>query len=372
MRILHINCNYIGTTLHQLMVEKLDALGYENQVYCPTYDAGTGVITPNENVCVSECFRKWDRVLFDYKQSKILRDIEARFDVGSFDCIHAYTLFTDGNCAMKLSQKYGIPYVVAVRNTDVNAFFKTMIHLRPRGIEVMRNAHRIFFLSEAYRAQVFGKYVPEKHRASLTEKTRIIPNGIDDFWFQNPPQALSESEGTCIRLVYAGRIDQNKNIPTIQKAVRILKDRGHDARLTVVGKVIDRKEFQRISADENTTCHPAQPKESLIGIYRNHDLFVMPSFTESFGLVYAEAMSQGLPVIYTKGQGFDKQFPEGEAGRHVMADSPEDVAEKILEVYQHRQEISCRVPGLSARFQWDQIVGKYHAIYQALNPRRDA
>ena len=47
MRILHINCNYIGTTLHQLMVEKLDALGYENQVYCPTYDAGTGVITPN-------------------------------------------------------------------------------------------------------------------------------------------------------------------------------------------------------------------------------------------------------------------------------------------------------------------------------------
>ena len=366
MRILHINCNYIGTTLHQLMVEKLDALGYENQVYCPTYDAGTGVITPNENVCVSECFRKWDRVLFDYKQSKILRDIEARFDVASFDCIHAYTLFTDGNCAMKLSQKYGIPYVVAVRNTDVNAFFKTMIHLRPRGIEVMRNAHRIFFLSEAYRAQVFEKYVPEKHRASLTEKTRIIPNGIDDFWFQNPPQALSESEGTCIRLVYAGRIDQNKNIPTIQKAVRILKDRGHDARLTVVGKIIDQKEFQRISADENTTCHPAQPKESLIQIYRNHDLFVMPSFTESFGMVYAEAMSQGLPVIYTKGQGFDGQFPEGQVGYAVNPASAEDVADKILRAWEYKDRLSQNGIACSGKFRWEDIVMQYHEIYTGI------
>ena len=366
MRILHINCNYIGTTLHQLMVEKLDALGYENQVYCPTYDAGTGVITPNKNVCVSECFRKWDRVLFDYKQSKILRDIEARFDVASFDCIHAYTLFTDGNCAMKLSQKYGIPYVVAVRNTDVNAFFKTMIHLRPRGIEVMRNAYRIFFLSEAYRAQVFGKYVPEKHRDFLTEKTRIIPNGIDDFWFQNPPQALSESEGTCIRLVYAGRIDQNKNIPTIQKAVRILKDRGHDARLTVVGKIIDQKEFQRISADENTTCHPAQPKESLIQIYRNHDLFVMPSFTESFGLVYAEAMSQGLPVIYTKGQGFDGQFPEGQVGYSVNPASAEDIADKISRAWEYKDRLGQNGIACSGKFRWEDIVMQYHEIYTGI------
>ena len=53
MRILHINCNYIGTTLHQLMIEHLDALGYDNQVFVPTYDKNIAVIKPNDNVYVS-------------------------------------------------------------------------------------------------------------------------------------------------------------------------------------------------------------------------------------------------------------------------------------------------------------------------------
>ena len=71
--------------------------------------------------------------------------------------VHAYTLFTDGNCARALSKKYGIPYGVAVRNTDVNNFFKMMPHLRGRGIKIMLGAKAVFFLSEAYREQVFEK-----------------------------------------------------------------------------------------------------------------------------------------------------------------------------------------------------------------------
>ena len=40
----------------------------------------------------------------------------------------------------------------------------------------------------------------------------------------------------------------------------------------------------------------------------------MPSITETFGLVYGEALSQGLLIIYTKGQGFDGQIKEKLAG----------------------------------------------------------
>ena len=43
MRILHINCNYIGTNLHQLMIEKLDKMGIENEVFVPTYDKSISV-----------------------------------------------------------------------------------------------------------------------------------------------------------------------------------------------------------------------------------------------------------------------------------------------------------------------------------------
>ena len=44
MRVLHINCNYTGTTLHQLMVENLGTLGYTNDVFVPTYNKDLSVI----------------------------------------------------------------------------------------------------------------------------------------------------------------------------------------------------------------------------------------------------------------------------------------------------------------------------------------
>ncbi|MGN1370260.1 MAG: glycosyltransferase, partial [Aristaeellaceae bacterium] len=227
MRVLHINCNYVGTTLHQLMIESLDALGYSNQVFVPTYDKKTAVIIPNENVCFCACFNKWDRLFFDYKQKKIWAALQANMDAANFDLIHAYTLFTDGNCARRLSRAYGIPYVVAVRNTDVNSFLRLRPHLRNRGVQIMRDAAAVFFLSEAYRKQVFEKYIPKEYRKEIGEKTHIIPNGIDSFWLENQPKSGKKIDSASIKLVYAGRIDKNKNIPSTQEAMAFLRKQGY-------------------------------------------------------------------------------------------------------------------------------------------------
>ena len=169
-----------------------------------------------------------------------------------------------------------------------------------------------------------------------------------------------------IRLVYAGRIDKNKNIPTILKAIEILKKDGLNAMLTVVGKIDDKSEYRKIVSSPHVTYVPSQPKEKLIDIYRGNDIFVMPSFTESFGLVYVEAMSQGLPVIYTRGQGFDGQFPEGEVGYHVEASSAESVAEAIKRLTEEYDVISKKVAEKAARFNWSNIVSDYVAIYKSV------
>lgn len=363
MRVLHINCNYIGTTLHQLMVERLDKLGYENQVFVPTYDKNLSVISTNENVYVSECFKKWDRLVFDYKQRKIMQSIECNLDVVKYDLIHAYTLFTDGNCARKLFKRYEIPYVVAIRNTDVNSFLRLMPYLRSRGVKTMLDAKGVFFLSEAYQKQVFEKYIPHKYHEIIQRKTYIIPNGIDDFWFNNILKEENKLDDT-IKLIYVGRIDKNKNISTTQEAMKILRNRGYNITLTVVGRVADKKVFETIMLDPYTKYIQAKPKEELITLYREHDMFVMPSFTESFGLVYAEAMSQGLPVIYTRGQGFDRQFEEGIVGYHVSADDAEDVANGIEKAINNYAVISRECVNRVLKFNWSEITNKYADIYE--------
>ena len=366
MRVLHINCNYTGTTLHQLMVENLGEYGYDNSVFVPTYDKSLSVIEPNDNVLVCECFRKWDRLLFDYKQRKIIGAVEANYCVKDYNLLHAYTLFTDGNCARRLSKKHGIPYVVAVRNTDVNDFFRLMPRLRRRGIRTMLDAEAVFFLSESYRQQVFEQYVPKKYQEVIRNKSHIIPNGIDEFWFANCPEQ-ENALGDTVRLIYAGRIDRNKNIPTTQKAAEILRKKGYRVSLTVVGKVADEKIYAEIQQDPHTECLPAQPKEALLGLYRKHNIFVMPSFTESFGLVYAEAMSQGLPVIYSAGQGFDNQFPEGTVGYRVSAYDAQSVADGIEKVILGFADLVPNTVSSAKVFNWKEITARYDTIYKTMD-----
>lgn len=368
MRVLHINCNYMTTALHQTMIEHLDKTGVESHVFAPVYDAGQAVIKPNKNVTVAECFRKWDRLHFGYKQRKIISAVEKELDVSQFDCLHAYTLFTDGNCAMKLSQKYRIPYVVAVRSTDMNDFLRLKPWLRGRAVQIMENASVVFFLSPRYMEDMISKYVPAQKRDEIRSKSQVVPNGINDFWLEHKPEPISESRLSQIRnrkinIVVAGRINRNKNQIAVMHAVDKLNAEGWQAHLTVVGPTEDSRVSAMLDRNPAVTVLPAQPKEKLLDIYRANDIFVLPSFQETFGLVYAEAMSQGLPVLYTKGQGFDGQFPEGFVGFSVKADDVDEVAKKIQTVVDRYQAISSNGYRSARQFNWSDIVNRYSSIY---------
>ena len=344
------------------MVENLDAKNVDNTVFVPTHNKDTAVIQPNDNVCVCECFKKWDRLVFDFKQAKIFNALQKHIDVSQFDVIHAYTVFTDGNCARKLSKKYKIPYVVAVRNTDINVFLKKAPYLRNRCYKILREASAVFFLSDAYKRELFDSFIPRKYRDEIMRKVQVIPNGIDAFWFENQAAPKPQPEDK-IKLVFAGKVDKNKNITTTQRAMALLRERGIPTTLTVVGKVKSQEEFEKVKSDAFTTYIPAKPKEELIDVYRGCDLFVMPSYHESFGLVYAEAMSQGLPVIYSKGQGFDGQFDEGEVGFAVDASSAEQIADRIVAIMQEYSAFSERSVKGCSKFSWDDICERYVAIY---------
>ena len=125
MKVLHINCNYLYTALHQNMIRKLEREDLNNTVFVPMSNLKNSRIKADkEKVIAVECFNKFDRLSFYYKQHKIFNSLKRNVTISEFDIVHAYTLFTDGNIAYEINRLYGIPYVVAVRNTDVNAFFK--------------------------------------------------------------------------------------------------------------------------------------------------------------------------------------------------------------------------------------------------------
>lgn len=371
MKILHVNCNYLDSMLHQTMIKTLSKYGVENEVFVPIYSVeGHVVKTLERYVKAKVCFNKVDRFAFHVKQSKIYRAIKKSYNISSFDCLHAYTVFTDGNVTRKLSIEYGIPYVVAVRNTDVNTFFKYMAHLRSTGVSVLRDASAIFFLSNTYKKEVLENYVPQELRQEIERKSYIVPNGIDEFWHNNKfvdrpyEKIVSRFKEKKLNLLYVGDIDHNKNVEETCEAIKILQNKGWKIEFDVVGQIKSQSAFNRIKP--LVEYHQRQPKEKLIEYFREADIFVMPSHTETFGLVYVEAMSQGLPIIYTRGQGFDGQFREGEVGYAVSDSAPDELSERIVSCVENYEKISMAgLQGVS-KYRWNRICEWYQEKYNEI------
>lgn len=371
MKILHINCNYAGTALHRIMLQHLSASDIDNSVFIPVkIQKEESQFDIEKNEILAPCFKSWHRAFYFLKQSEIQKALLENFrNIKDYDFLHAYTLFTDGNAAYTLHKKYNIPYFVAVRDTDVNAFFRFRPYLCPLGVKIMLSASAVFFLSRPYMEQVLDKYVPHKYRAEIAKKSFIVPNGIDDFWLfnKNLSRDYEETERRIkqkkLNVICVGRINKRKNIPVVQKALDILRRRGWNVNLTVVGKVENDKEFSVITADKHTSCLPPVCKEKLIEYYRKADVFILASHTETFGLVYAEAMSQGLPVVYTRGQGFDGQFPDGEVGYPVSDNDAVEIADAVEEICKNYTGVSKNAVKCSEKFRWGDICEKYRKMY---------
>lgn len=364
MRILHICSYYLGSKLYQNMFNSLEKNNINEDIYIFIDNQHEKEVSYPKNVCISKCYNENNRYIFHLKHYKVLKNIQDKLDIRNYSILHAHSLFSNGYIAYKLKQKYNIPYVVAVRSTDINLFFHKVFYLRKTGINILKGAYKIIFLSEPYKKNTIEKYVPGKYKKEIEGKYIVIPNGINKFWLENKYKERSNPKKNRIRLVYAGQISSNKNIETTIKACELFISQGYEINFKVIGKIMHGRYNDLIKKHSFIQYITYCPKEELINHYRNSDIFIMPSKHETFGLVYPEAMSQGLPVIYTRGQGFDGHFEEGEIGYPVQYDSPDEIVQRIEDILNNYQTISKNCIKKVDKFDWDKIVNEYIAIYK--------
>ena len=373
-KILHINSNYLTSRLHENLMDRLEASGdFDNTIFMPMKEEKKAEILYESSYRVYNpvTFKDLDKFFFRYKQSKIYKKLKETVSIENFDMVHAHTLFTDGNVALRIKKEYGIPYIVAVRGyTDINSFFKKRIDLRARGREILNQASRIIFLSQKNCDELLDTYIEDPQmRKTLEKKIDILPNGIDDIYFEKEHQAKELPTDQALKFIEVGKVAKIKNQMSSMKAIHIFEQKYHrETEFNIVGKVIDPSYAREIQAKQLGTVnfHDPVPPEKLIDLLREQHIFIMPSYYETFGLVYPEAMSQGLPVIYSKDQGFDGQFEEGHVGYRVDPHDPSDIAEKINKIVENYSELSQNAIQAYKKFSWDSLSEDYIAIYKSI------
>lgn len=371
--ILHLASSYAHNPLYAQLVNAIDAKGeYLQQVYVPVRTKAEldGYTSSNTNIQehFSYVLRKYHRVFYFRKLHDIYSDLSKKVNLQNIDTVHAHYVFADGGVANKLFRKQGIPYIVTVRNVDIRLFFGKLLHLRGFGNRVMRDASRVVVLSESYREKLL-QFVPKKHRTDINNKIIVLPNGIDEFWLKN--QYLQKKEiKQKVNFAFVGEFTKNKNIDGAIAGIQKFQKKSElEVQLSVVGGT--EEDYKKVYATQVVPsfvsfCGRINDREALKKILEQSHLFIMLSHTETFGLVYAEAMSQGCPVLYSKGQGFDKQFEEGEVGYAVLAENIDQIASRIEKLVRNYNEIQVRVSQLSNRFKWEDIGCKYADLYRKI------
>ncbi len=180
------------------------------------------------------------------------------------------------------------------------------------------------------RAMTFanGAALREKHerQGARVIETRTTTIAADDIVGR-----LDTCRGDQVRLLTVSRIDPRKGLRALPAVVAGLVKNGIDVRADIVGPTIGQigeSEQHAISAaagaagvGERVALRGALPLDALMRLYRDYDIFVLPTGPgEGIPRVLLEAMAGGLPVVTTRVSGIASLIRDGENG--LLVDAP--------------------------------------------------
>ena len=177
-------------------------------------------------------------------------------------------------------------------------------------------------LKLADRVVVASSFTKETLRAAdHAVDVQVIPYGA-------PPSISNNLEGHSgpLRVLFVGSLGQRKGLSYLLRAVELL---GSKVELTLLGKKVTEGCAPLDEAVRKHRWIPSLPHLELLRIMQQHDVLVLPSLFEGFGLVILEAMAQGLPVITTAHTAGPDVIAQGVDGFIVPIRSGEAIAARL-------------------------------------------
>ncbi|HRY60848.1 MAG TPA: glycosyltransferase family 4 protein [Candidatus Fermentibacter sp.] len=189
----------------------------------------------------------------------------------------------------------------------------------------------------------------------------VSPCGIDLDEYAPSPSGAHDPR----TILYVGRLKRYKGVQTLIEALSILRDRGSDAVLRVVGTGDFREELERLAdrlgLQDRVVFTGFVPGESKLAELRNACVAALPSEKEGWGLTVIEANACGTPVVASDSDGLRDSVRNGETGILVPHGDPEALAGALSAVLSDpglRARLSEAGKVWAGRFGWDVTAGE--------------
>lgn len=256
----------------------------------------------------------------------------------------------------------GIPVVYACHSLVAEELRGRTSPRRRRQEELLRLADCVVVGSEPAR-QALCRLYPD-----VAPRVRVVPPGVD------PPAAGTDGPRRPGRLLYVGRLSPVKGIGVLLRAVARAARRYPAVRLDVAGRAIHprrgrqvRSLIRRLGLGRRVRLLGWLDRRRLAAAYRQAAAVVVPSLSETFGLVACEALAHGAPLIATDA-GALAAIPSDVAYK-VSAGDAVALARAIVHVLTHPDEAAARAAAgreWVRRFRWDESVRQLAAILRTV------
>ena len=175
-------------------------------------------------------------------------------------------------------------------------------------------------------------------------KPVLKPHGIDLKRFRKDADKNDEIRKRYVKegeklVVTVCRLEPRKDLPTLIKAAKVVKEKNPKIKFVVVGEGVSGEELHQMVKDlglsDTISFAGRVSEEDLPKYYAAGDLYALPTLYEGFGIVYLEAMASECPVLSTK-VGAIPEVVEDD-GVLIEPKDPEKLAEKILELLENEK-----------------------------------
>ncbi len=287
------------------------------------------------------------------------------------DAIHAHKVTFEGYLGYHIHRKLNIPLFLTLRNTDFKVF-RYRPDLHPMAKEILQSASNIFYLVPSMLTLLRKHFGREFFERSLRHKLVHLPNIIiRDF---NPEVNPKQDPYFFTAMGLTKKDVKGKNLKRLLKAVAEIKN------LQINLKLAGRGDYEW-KVKKWTRNFKLEDKVEFLGFINNADIdkyhaaaaaFVLPSLSESFGMVYAEALFNGTPILCSKGVvGFEGFF--NNVGVAVNPYSVNDIKKGLVELitnnsFYRNEIIHLKNTGAFSIFDPKNITRKYQQVMTDVLP----
>jgi teichuronic acid biosynthesis glycosyltransferase TuaC len=266
----------------------------------------------------------------------IRRLVEQIRKAWAFDLIHAHFIYPDGVVAARLAKETGVPFVVT-EHASWTPWLEGHPGVRRQAVMAATHAAKVIAVSRSLAKDISSFGVP-------ADRIAVVPNIVDGSIFNVEGRV---DNGDSRRILFVGIMRKVKGVDVLLRAMRLLLDAGWPASLTIIGESFyssyarDYDELRRLSSqlelDESVSFAGAKTPEEVAAEMRNSSVVVLPSRRETFGVVLAESLACGTPVVATRCGGPEDIVDES-VGELIPPDDPQALANAIMSVVGRRAE----------------------------------